>query len=117
MIIRLTTFCKKVNTNATFTLRSYLNTVDAIGGTQLTTTSSTNTLHRQLGSIRDFRIVSATRTDCVSPTISYTTDMISASIYSELNLDYTVNQKIVFSLQNGSASDETYITLVLIEVL
>lgn len=100
----------KTGVNATYTIKAYLNTSNAIGGVQIATitsanASSVNVAYQRIGKIR-----AAAQTLMHNPATSAGGDFQNGTItLSTLNIDWTVKQYLIVTITNGHNSDSTVI--------
>jgi hypothetical protein len=102
------------------TLRVYANTADSIvspAPTLLMTAASNNVNQNYTGIDRTALVKSATVTQTASATSSVLTDASTfQGVVTNSNVDWTVNQYIIFAIQNGSAADATTLSYYQIEI-
>ena len=102
------------------TLRVYANTADSIvtpAPTLLTTTALASIATNYIGIDRTAIVKSATITQTAQANASIPTDAaIGTASLTNSNIDWTVNQYIIFALQNGAAGDSTVLSYYQIEI-
>jgi hypothetical protein len=102
------------------TLRVYANTADSIvspAPTLLMTGASVNINNNYTGIDRSAIVKSATVTQTASAASSVLNDASSfQGVVTNSNVDWTVNQYIIFAIQNGSALDATTLSYYQIEI-
>jgi len=106
-IIRVRQRIRKTGANATFTAGIYINTSDAFAGaSQLAIYSTTGITNLTLGMKRDFYIKSPTSTEGMWNNQSLASDDIfTVQNVSLTNIDWTVDQYFIFTVNPNSASD------------
>jgi hypothetical protein len=106
--------------NGLMTLRVYANTADSIvspAPTLLMTAASNNVNQNYTGIDRTALIKSSTVTQTASATSSVFTDASTfQGVVTNSNVDWTVNQYIIFAIQNGSAADATTLSYYEIQI-
>jgi hypothetical protein len=106
--------------NGLMTLRVYANTADSIvspAPTLLMTAASNNVNQNYTGIDRTALIKSSTVTQTASAVSSVLTDASTfQGLVTNSNVDWTVNQYIIFAIQNGSAADATTLSYYQIEI-
>jgi hypothetical protein len=106
--------------NGLMTLRVYANTADSIvspAPTLLMTAASGNVNQNYTGIDRTALIKSSTVTQTASATSSVLTDASTfQGVVTNSNVDWTVNQYIIFAIQNGSAADATTLSYYEIQI-
>jgi hypothetical protein len=102
------------------TLRVYANTADSIvspAPTLLTTTALASIATNYIGIDRTAIVKSATITQTAQANASIPTDAaVGTASLTNSNIDWTVNQYIIFALQNGAAGDSTVLSYYQIEI-
>jgi hypothetical protein len=102
------------------TLRVYANTADSIvspAPTLLTTTALASIATNYIGIDRTAIVKSATSTQTAQANASIPTDAaVGTASLTNSNIDWTVNQYIIFALQNGAAGDSTVLSYYQIEI-
>jgi hypothetical protein len=102
------------------TLRVYANTADSIvspAPTLLTTTALASIATNYIGIDRTAIVKSATITQTAQANASIPTDAaIGTASLTNSNIDWTVNQYLIFALQNGAAGDSTVLSYYQIEI-
>jgi hypothetical protein len=102
------------------TLRVYANTADSIvspAPTLLTTTALASIATNYIGIDRSAIVKSATITQTAQANASIPSDAaVGTASLTNSNIDWTVNQYIIFALQNGAAGDSTVLSYYQIEI-
>jgi hypothetical protein len=98
---------RKVGTNAISAQSIYINTLDLIGGLNVTLNAIPNTsLYSQIS--RTLVVKSAAVTETISiNTGGVDDDATTSNAVSNWNIDWTINQYIIFGFTNISAADAT----------
>jgi hypothetical protein len=106
-------FGKTITTGLT-TLRIYINTADSLtvpAATLIATSATSNTTNNYLGTERQVLIKSATVTQSVNAASSLFSDLGNFNgLQTNSNIDWTVNQYIIFAIQNAAIGDSTIIS-------
>jgi hypothetical protein len=106
-------FGKTTSTGLT-TLRIYINTADSLtvpAATLIATSATSNTTNNYLGTERQVLIKSATVTQSVNAASSLFSDLGNFNgVQTNSNIDWTVNQYIIFAIQNAAIGDSTVIS-------
>jgi hypothetical protein len=106
-------FGKTTSTGLT-TLRIYINTADSLtvpAATLIATSTTSNTTNNYLGTERQVLIKSATVTQSVNAASSLFSDLGNFNgVQTNSNIDWTVNQYIIFAIQNAAIGDSTVIS-------
>jgi hypothetical protein len=102
------------------TLRVYANTADSIvspAPTLLTTTGLSSIGTNYIGIDRTAIVKSATNTQTAQANASIPTDAaVGTASLTNSNIDWTVNQYIIFAIQNGANGDSTVFSYYQIEI-
>jgi hypothetical protein len=102
------------------TLRVYANTADSIvspAPTLLLTTALSSIGQTYMGNDRTAIVKSATNTQTAQANASIPTDAaIGIASLTNSNIDWTVNQYIIFAIQNGANGDSTVLSYYQIEI-
>jgi hypothetical protein len=102
------------------TLRVYANTADSIvspAPTLLTSTALTAASQIYMGIDRTAIVKSATNTQTAQANASIISDaVVGAATLTNSNIDWTVNQYIIFAIQNAAAGDSTVLSYYHIEI-
>jgi hypothetical protein len=110
-IIEIKARMTKPGGSGLMTIRIYANTADSIvspAPTLLITASSNNINNNYTGIDRTAIVKSATVTQTASAISSILTDASTfQGVVTNSNIDWTVNQYIIFAIQNASAADST----------
>lgn len=103
---------RKTGTGGVTTLRVYANTSAAIGGTLIAVYQTTNTA-LGITIFRNLVVKTATNTEVMNTGISnQLLDYLnSTTAYSALNIDWTIQQYIVFAIQNANNGDSTVVSM------
>ena len=97
---------RKTGTAGLLTIRSYINTSAAIGGSNMSITSVSNTsLYAQFS--RSFPVKTTTNTEAFPIGSQYVDDAQTGTVVVSANIDWTVDQYLVIAVQNTSAADTT----------
>jgi hypothetical protein len=114
-IIKVLFRTRKTGTTNGVNLRYYINTTNSLSGA---TTLALYTV-TQFGQMeRNLVIKSATNTETFNTTVSTATDNATAiNLASSTNINWTVNQYIIFAIQQNTAGDTTIGSMYLIEKL
>jgi hypothetical protein len=121
-IIRITYRTRKTGTAGNQTLRMYANTTANLSGSPILLGSWQNTAANNflMNSFQRHLVIksSTNNTEVLfAPTISQSTDFFLASNITTCVIDWTVNQFIVFAIQNSNAGDVNFGSMYLIEKL
>jgi hypothetical protein len=104
----------KTTTTGLTTLRIYINTADSLtvpAATLIATSATSNTTNNYLGTERQVLIKSATVTQSVNAASSLFSDLGNFNgLQTNSNIDWTVNQYIIFAIQNAAIGDSTIIS-------
>jgi hypothetical protein len=119
-ILRVTIRTSKVGTGAGYTIRLYSNTTNSLSGASLlgfTTSVGSPATIRQIPLYRDLAIKDElTNTQVYPTTIAAVQDVgASATSYSIVAVDHTVDQYYFVALQNASNLDSTVVDFIRIE--
>jgi hypothetical protein len=111
-IIQIRARISKVGTAGLTTLRVYINTADSLtvpAATLISTSTSASNAQINFGIEKNSVIKSATVTQNNSATTSglFQEPQTSTAALTNSNIDWTVNQYIIFAIQNGAAGDST----------
>lgn len=111
-IIQIRARISKVGTAGLTTLRVYINTADSLtvpAATLISTSTSAANAQINFGIEKNSVIKSATVTQNNSATTSglFQEPQTSTAALTNSNIDWTVNQYIIFAIQNGAAGDST----------
>ena len=102
------------------TLRVYSNTADSIvspAPTLLITAATATIAQTFIGIDRTAIVKSATNTQTAQANASITSDAVAGNAtLTNSNIDWTVNQYIIFALQNGANADSTVLSYYQIEI-
>ena len=103
---------RKTGVAGTLTLRVYANTSAAIGGT-LILTFTTTAASLGITIQRNIAIKTATSTEVFNTTnTSNAHEYVNSTVvYNSLNIDWTVQQYLVFAIQNTSTGDSTVLSM------
>jgi len=105
-IITVRARVRKTGVAGLLTIRSYINTSAAIGGSNMSITSASNTsLYAQFS--RNFAVKTTTNTEAFPIGSQYIDDAQTGTIVVNANIDWTVDQYLVIAIQNSSALDTT----------
>jgi hypothetical protein len=79
--------------------------------------ATTNNVNIFLGTDRTAIVKSATNTQTGQANAAFPTDAVSGNAtLTNSNIDWTVNQYIIFAMQNGAAGDSTVLSYYQIEI-
>ena len=119
-IIEIKARAGKTGSAGIATLRVYANTADSIvspAPTLLTTTALISIATNYIGIDRTAIVKSATNTQTAQANSSIPTDAaVGTASLTNSNIDWTVNQYLIFALQNGAAGDSTVLSYYQIEI-
>ena len=119
-IIEIKARAGKTGSAGIATLRVYANTADSIvspAPTLLTTTALISIATNYIGIDRTAIVKSATITQTAQANSSIPTDAaVGTASLTNSNIDWTVNQYLIFALQNGAAGDSTVLSYYQIEI-
>lgn len=100
----------KVGTNNSCTARLYINTTNSLSGATILGVYTINATTLLAIKSAYFFIKSATSTEILSTGSVLIRDNPSNNAPISINIDWTVNQYLIFALQNASTLDSTYIS-------
>jgi hypothetical protein len=111
-IIQIRARISKVGTAGLTTLRVYINTADSLtvpAATLISTSTTTTNAQINFGIDKNAVIKSATVTQTMNAASSaiFQDPQTSTVALTNSNIDWTVNQYIIFAIQNGAAGDST----------
>ena len=111
-IIQIKARTSKVGTAGLMTLRVYINTADSLtvpAATLISTSATTANTQINFGIDKNAVIKSATVTQTMNAASSaiFQDPQTSNAALTNSNIDWTVNQYIIFAIQNGAAGDST----------
>ena len=111
-IIQIKARTSKVGTAGLMTLRVYINTADSLtvpAATLISTSTTTANTQINFGIDKNAVIKSATVTQTMNAASSaiFQDPQTSNAALTNSNIDWTVNQYIIFAIQNGAAGDST----------
>ena len=114
-IIQIRARISKAGTAGLTTLRVYINTADSLtvpAATLISTSTSASNAQINFGIEKNSVIKSATVTQNNSATTSglFQEPQTSTAALTNSNIDWTVNQYIIFAIQNGAAGDSTVLS-------
>ena len=114
-IIQIKARTSKVGTAGLMTLRVYINTADSLtvpAATLISTTVTASNSQLNFAIDKSAAIKSATVTQTQTATNSglYQDPQTATTALTNSNIDWTVNQYIIFAIQNGAAGDSTVMT-------
>jgi hypothetical protein len=119
-IVEIKARMSKPTGSGLMTLRVYANTADSIvspAPTLLMTAASGNINQNYTGIDRTALVKSATVTQTANAASSVLSDASTfQGVVTNSNVDWTVNQYIIFAIQNGSALDATTLSYYQIEI-
>jgi len=119
-IIEIKARAGKTGTAGITTIRVYANTADSIvspAPTLLITSALTTISQIYMGIDRSAIVKSSTNTQTGQASASFTNDAVvgNASLTNS-NIDWTVNQYLIFAIQNGASGDSTVLSYYQIEI-
>jgi hypothetical protein len=114
-IIQIKARLSKVGVAGLMTLRVYVNTADSLtvpAATLISTTVTASNAQVNFAIDKSAAIKSATVTQTQTATNSalYQDPQTATTALTNSNIDWTVNQYIIFAIQNGAAGDSTVMT-------
>jgi len=117
--IEIINICRKSAINGTITVRFYANTVNSLAGSPiLIATSAANVAATRQTTMQRFLRIKVKNgtgagTEVTNTSLANTSDYSGSytSAVSPLAIDWTVNQYLIVSIQNGSSSDSSVSTM------
>jgi hypothetical protein len=119
-IIEIKTRVGKTGTAGVVTVRVYVNTADSIvtpSPTLIMSMATPQTINIFLGTDRTAIVKSATNTQTGQANAAFNSDAVSGNAtLTNSNIDWTVNQYIIFAIQNGANGDSSVLSYYQIEI-
>jgi hypothetical protein len=119
-IIEIKTRVGKTGTAGIVTVRVYVNTADSIvtpSPTLIMSMATPQNINIFLGTDRTAIVKSATNTQTGQANAAFNSDAVSGNAtLTNSNIDWTVNQYIIFAIQNGANGDSTVLSYYQIEI-
>ena len=106
---------KKTGTAGLLSVRAYVNTTAAIGGSNVAISSNANTT-RYSQFIRTLAVKTSTNTESFPIVGGFTDDAQTGTVVVSSNIDWTVDQYLVISVQNTSAADSTVSSFIHVQI-
>lgn len=107
-IVEIKARCRKTGTAGALTQRCYVNTANSLSGATLIGTITTTATSITCQGIRQMVIKTSTSTEMYPSTLGAAADDVSVnSAATTITNNWTVDQFILFSIQNVSATDST----------
>jgi len=114
-VITLRTRVCKTGTAGLLSVRAYVNTSAAIGGANVAISSNANTT-RFSQMVRQLAVKSSTNTEGFAIGGSFTDDAQTGTVVVSSNINWTVDQYLVISVQNTSAADSTISSFIHVQI-
>lgn len=106
---------RKTGTAGLLSVRAYVNTSATIGGANVAISSNaTTTRFSQM--VRQLAVKSSTNTESFPISGVYTDDAQTGTVVVSSNIDWTVDQYLVISVQNTSAADSTISSFIHVQI-
>jgi hypothetical protein len=106
---------RKTGTAGLLSVRAYVNTSAAIGGANVAISSNANT-SRFSQMVRQLAVKSSTNTESFPVAGVFTDDAQTGTVVVSSNIDWTVDQYLVISVQNTSAADSTVSSFIHVQI-
>ena len=106
---------RKTGTAGLLSVRAYINTSAAIGGANVAISSNANT-SRFSQMVRQLAVKSSTNTESFPIAGVYTDDAQTGTGVVSSNIDWTIDQYLVISVQNTSAADSTVSSFIHVQI-
>jgi hypothetical protein len=106
---------RKTGTAGLLSVRAYINTSAAIGGANVAISSNANT-SRFSQMVRQLAVKSSTNTESFPVAGVFTDDAQTGTVVVSSNIDWTVDQYLVISVQNTSAADSTVSSFIHVQI-
>lgn len=117
-VIYVKTRIRKTGSAGTLTVRMYINTSAAIGGSLIATSSAnaTSTVYFQYN--RTLAVKTTTNTETMAGNFNINPDdnVASSATVSTSNIDWTVDQYLVVAVQNGNTADSSRSSFIHVQV-
>jgi hypothetical protein len=106
---------KKTGTAGLLSVRAYVNTSAAVGGSNVAISSNANTT-RYSQFIRNLAVKTSTNTESFPIVGGFTDDAQTGTVVVSSNIDWSVDQYLVISVQNTSAADSTVSSFIHVQI-
>ena len=106
---------RKTGTAGSLSVRAYVNTSGAIGGAYVAISSNAATT-RYSQMVRQLVVKSSTSTESFPTAGVFTDDTLTGTVVVSSNIDWTIDQYLVISVQNASASDSTISSFIHVQI-
>lgn len=106
---------RKTGTAGLLSVRAYVNTTAAIGGSNVALSSNANTT-RFSQMTRTLAVKTSTNTESFPIAGVFTDDTQTGTVVVSSNIDWTVDQYLVISVQNTSAADSTVSSFIQVQI-
>lgn len=106
---------KKTGTAGLLSVRAYVNTTAAVGGSNVAISSNANTA-RYSQMTRSLAVKTSTNTESFPIVGGFTDDAQTGTVVVSSNIDWTVDQYLVISVQNTSAADSTISSFIHVQI-
>lgn len=106
---------KKTGTAGLLSVRAYVNTTAAVGGSNVAISSNANTT-RFSQMIRTLAVKTSTNTESFPIVGGFTDDAQTGTVVVSSNIDWSVDQYLVISVQNTSAADSTVSSFIHVQI-
>jgi hypothetical protein len=106
---------RKTGTAGLLSVRAYVNTTAVIGGANVAISSNANT-SRFSQMVRQLAVKSSTNTESFPIAGVYTDDAQTGTVVVSSNIDWTIDQYLVISVQNTSAADSTISSFIHVQI-
>lgn len=106
---------RKTGVLGLLSVRAYVNTSASVGGANVAISSNANT-SRFSQMVRQLVVKSSTNTESFPIVGGYTDDAQTGTVVVNSNIDWTVDQYLVISVQNTSAADSTISSFIHVQI-
>ena len=106
---------KKTGVLGLLSVRAYVNTTAAVGGSNVAISSNANTA-RYSQMTRSLAVKTSTNTESFPIVGGFTDDAQTGTVVVSSNIDWTVDQYLVISVQNTSAADSTISSFIHVQI-
>jgi hypothetical protein len=106
---------RKTGTAGLLSVRAYVNTTAVIGGANVAISSNANTT-RVSQMIRSLAVKTSTNTESFPISGIFTDDTQTGTVVVSSNIDWTIDQYLVISVQNTSAADSTISSFIHVQI-
>jgi hypothetical protein len=106
---------RKTGTAGLLSVRAYVNTSATIGGANVAISSNATTT-RVSQMIRTLAVKSSTNTESFPISGIFTDDTQTGTVVVSSNIDWTIDQYLVISVQNTSAADSTISSFIHVQI-